>query len=155
MKIKKFLPFVLILGIILSISPLSNSPVKARWYSALNYPGVSLGYHSPSHFSLEFRSFHDGKHFLLGPRFRHHYYYYDSGNLYWAVDGYHIDYEREITEGQGTMVGGSLGLQHEIGANSTMSLDMGPYMVHMEDDYSGRDEEQVQITLNFGFQYYL
>lgn len=53
------------------------------------------------------------------------------------------------------MVGGFLGSDVSLTQYSKLNVDMGPYWIRLEDDYTRLREKDIEFVLNFGISFYL
>lgn len=124
-------------------------------YAAAAVDGIEIGYQWGS-VSASLRRFFPDDADLDGLRLRHHFWdyaIYGTGNVYWALDLYSVDFEGVITEGDGRMYGLGIGAQHQIHQNMNFTLDMGPHYSSLEDDHSGVDASSTGIVMNMGLEF--
>ena len=133
----------------------SENPIRDRmFYAGLAYPGVLVGMQS-DRFAVELRAFQQNDITLYGPRLTHYIYPFHGGNFYWGLEGQYIsEFEGEITEGDGYMAGGFLGLQKYLGSRFSFSVDAGPNFVSVEDDFSGVKVDGVEFVINTGVAFH-
>ena len=152
---------ILLLAIFLtgSISPVQAFPTVEDYYIGINYPGLALGLNFNDS-ALELRYFTDGDIDLYGARLRHDLYHFEARDLsdniiYLGADALFTEFEDTLTEGDGLMYGIVGGLETPISQSITANLDIGPYQVEIEDDYSGLDSSGLHYVLNFGINIFL
>ncbi|MFP4687279.1 MAG: hypothetical protein ACLFN5_04125 [bacterium] len=131
--------------------PLSAQPASQRnsIYLAFNYPGVGLGWSGINH-SVELKGYFDGTNWGFGPRFNYHWGHFDRGTFYLGFEYLNINFEGEISEGDGTMAGVVQGIELYFEDNTSLKLDVGPHQVSLEDDASMVAEEGWDVVLNIG-----
>jgi len=121
---------------------------KQSFYAGLAYPGALLGYQTES-FAFELRGFKEGEITIYGPRFTHYMFPFKGGNFYWGLDAHYIDsFEGTITEGDGYMGTGFLGLQKYLGSHFSFNVDAGPSFIQVEDDLSGVKVDGFEFVVN-------
>lgn len=127
----------------------NSNPIRNRtFYAGVTYPGIVLGAQSKS-MALELRGYQQNDITIYGPRLTHYLYPFKGGNFYWGLDAMYIDeFEGDLTEGDGYMGGGFLGLQKYIGSRFSFNVDGGPYYVEIEDDLSGLDVDGFEFVVN-------
>ncbi len=135
-------------------NPAGSPQRRRRLLVGVTYPGVTVGYQG-KRFGAELRGYASGDVVLFGPRFVHYPYAYHGGNLYWGTDLFYIsEFEGDLTEGDGKMGGGFLGIQHYLGNRFSFSLDSGPYYISLEDDLSGVDTDGWKFVMNASINFH-
>jgi hypothetical protein len=80
-------------------------------FVGVNYPGIVIGY-TKSGYDLELRHFVGNEDNLTGARFRKSLLQLREGEVYWALDGYRVNFAANIAEGSGYMAGITFGTEH-------------------------------------------
>lgn len=119
-----------------------------------NYPGIVLGY-TKFGYDLELRHFVGDEDNLTGARFRKSLLQLREGEVYWALDGYRVNFAADIAEGSGYMAGTTLGTEIHLNSFSSLNTDVGPYRLELTDRQSSVTREELDFVLNLGFRFYL
>ncbi len=155
-KLFKLVIFTLVLSII--IAPHGQADVREAFYLGLNYPGLSAGYRSGKT-AYELRLFFASKTQIYGGRVRRDFYQFETADfeqnfIYLGLDGFYTQFEGEITEGDGFMLGLVGGLETRLTDGFSVNFDLGPYYLTIDDDYSGLNSSSLHYILNFGINYH-
>lgn len=118
------------------------------------YPGLTCGYRN-KYFSLEIRGFSGKDVKLLGPRLTTPLARYRKMKFYWGIDAFKVkEFEGELTEGEGHMVGTVIGFEKYFDQHFSFTLDSGPYFIKLEDDLSGQEVDGLEFVVNTGINFY-
>jgi hypothetical protein len=147
---------ILVLLFIFSSPQLSYAQTPASdnsFYVAFNYPGLGLGWSGRNH-SIEFKGYFDGTNWGMGPRFNYHWGHFDRGSVYLGFEYLSVNFEGEISEGDGIMVGVAQGIELFFEEHTSLKLDVGPYQTDLEDNDSSVTEDGWDVVMNIGLNIY-
>lgn len=142
---------IVLLMVCCRVTPLAAQLASQRnsIYLAFNYPGIGVGWSGLNH-SVELKGYFDGTNWGVGPRFNYHWGHFDRGTVYLGFEYLSINFEGEVSEGDGTMAGVAQGIELYFEDNTSLKLDVGPYQVDLEDSESAVTEEGWDVIMNIG-----
>jgi hypothetical protein len=128
----------------------AHGPGSRRTYQfGLQYPGVALGIRRED-FSIELKALHDEDITILGARVYQHSVYFDRTNLYWVMDGSTVQFEGDVSSGEGISMGLAGGIEHFLGPQLSWKVDVGPYYTFLEDESTGIDAGGLEFVVTTG-----
>lgn len=119
-------------------------------YVGLHYPGASIGFRTSYASSVEIRGSSSSDITVLGARYNHRFYRFGSSNLFYGIQGSHIDFTGDVSEGTGLLGGGFFGFQQFFTPTMSFQADFGGYFISLEDDATGVTESGLGFALNTG-----
>lgn len=123
------------------------------YFVALNYPGMGVGWRNGRH-SLEMKVFYGGTNMGYGPRYDYHWSTFEGGSLYLGFEYLNVDFEGDISEGQGKIYGMAPGVELFHSENYSFGFDMGPYQVDLKDNNTSIRESGWEMIMNMNYKIY-
>ncbi|MGM0381057.1 MAG: hypothetical protein ACQEP7_03645 [bacterium] len=131
----------------------NNGGEGDSFFTSLNYPGVGAGLRTGNH-SLEIKGYYDGTNYGYGPRYDYHWASFEGGSLYAGFEYLKVDFEGDISSGKGKLYGIAQGLELFFEKNYSFAIDVGPYLVELDDDDTSIGEEGTEIIMNMSLKIY-
>lgn len=135
-------------------SSLKSTIAEPNMYVGLHYPGLTFGISPSPKASFQIRVSSNSDIQVLDLRGNKHFWISDETNLFFGGSVGLTQFEGEVSEGDGFLLGVHIGTQKFLSEIISFSFDIGPVLVHLQDDDTELTQAGLNFMLNGGVEYH-